>query len=101
MIVYNITIKIIPEIEKEWLCWQQEEHIPDIMATGLFTGWKIFRLLEQDETEGITYVIQYFTPSEENYIRYIENYAPVLREKAFEKWGDQFIAFRTVMKAVH
>lgn len=101
MIVYNVTIKIIPEIEKEWLHWQHLEHIPDIMATGLFTEWKIFRLLEQDESDGITYVVQYFAASEEHYIRYIENYAPLLREKAFEKWGDQFIAFRTVMKAVY
>lgn len=100
MIAYNITMKIDPKIEKEWIQWQREEHIPEIMATGLFTENKFFRLLEQDETEGITYVIQYFVPSMEAYNRYIELYAPLLRKKASDKWHDQFVGFRTVMQVV-
>lgn len=100
MFVYNITIKINPEIEKEWLQWQYDEHIPDIMSTGLFTEWKMFRLLEQDETEGITYVLQYFAATSDNYQRYIEQHASLLRQKAFQRWGDQFIAFRSVLQLV-
>ena len=101
MIVYNITMKVIPEIEAEWIAWQNQEHIPDIMATQLFSDYKFFKLLEQDDKEGITYVIQYFTSSIENYTRYINEFAPALREKAYEKWGNQFIAFRTVMELVN
>jgi hypothetical protein len=101
MICYNITIKIIPSIEAQWVQWQQEEHMPEIMSTGLFTDHKFFKLLEQEESEGITYVVQYFSSSMENYNQYISQFAPALREKAFAKWGDQFIAFRTVMEAVH
>ena len=101
MIVYNITIKILPAIEAEWIQWQQQEHIPEIMATGLFTEYKFFRLLDQDESEGITYVIQYFGSSPENYHQYINQFAPALREKALAKWGNQFIAFRTVMELVN
>ena len=101
MFIYNITIKIETGIEKEWIEWQQKEHIPDVMASGLFSDYKFFRLLEQDETDGITYVIQYFTSSIENYKKYIEKFAPLLREKAFLKWGNQFIAFRTIMQAVN
>lgn len=100
MIVYNITIKIDPEIEMPWLKWQQQEHIPDVMASGLFSHCKMFRLLEQDDTEGITFVVQYFAPALDNYYRYIDEYAPLLRQKAFDKWGNRFIAFRTVMKVV-
>src|SRR5687767_57318 len=101
MVVYNITIKINPGIENEWIHWQQQEHIPEIMATNLFTGYKFFRLLEQEEADGITYVIQYFTSSLENYHQYINQFASALREKALAKWGDQFIAFRTVMELVN
>ena len=101
MIVYNNTVKIDPAIEAAWLQWQQQEHIPDIMASGLFSHYKMFRLLEQDEAEGMTFVVQYFAPTLDNYYRYIEAYAPVLRQKAFDKWGDRFIAFRTVMEVVN
>jgi hypothetical protein len=101
MIVYNITVKIDPAIEAAWIKWQQQEHIPDIMASGQFTQWKMFRLLEQDESEGMTFILQYFAPSLENYNKYIEEYAAVLRKKAFDRWGDRFIAFRTVMEVVN
>lgn len=100
MIVYNITIKIHTAIESEWLVWQKQEHIPEIMSTGLFTENKIFRLLEHDEADSITYVMQYFSHSLENYNSYIEKFALPLRQKAISKWGDRFIAFRTIMELV-
>lgn len=101
MIVYNITNKIDPAIEDAWIQWQQQEHIPEIMASGQFTEWKMFRLLEQDDTDGLTYIIQYFAPAIENYLAYMEEFDLVLRQKAFNKWGDRFIAFRTVMEVVN
>ena len=101
MIVYNITIKIVPEIEADWIHWQQKEHIPEIMAAGLFDDYKFFRLLDQDETDGITYIVQYFAATKEKYNQYVEEFAPALREKALAKWGNQFIAFRTVMQVVN
>jgi hypothetical protein len=101
MIVYNITIKMVAEIEKEWVQWQINEHIPDVMATGMFTDYKFYRLLEEDQDGGITYVVQYFSSSFENYTRYINNSASILRQNSFEKWGNKFIAFRTVMQVVN
>ena len=55
------------------------------MSTGLFTDHKFFRLLGQDETEGITYAVQYSTSSIENYNQYIERFALQLRKKASAK----------------
>jgi len=100
-ICYNITIKINPQIEQEWITWQKEEHIPDIMSTELFNEYKFFKLLDQDESEGITYAVQYFSSSIEHYKKYIQQFAPLLRGKALAKWGDRFIAFRTVMEVVN
>ncbi len=100
MIIYNISIKINAAIEKDWVLWQKQEHIPDIMASGLFSDYKFCKLLEQEDEDAVTYIVQYFAPSIENYKLYIENFAPDLRQKAFDKWGDQFIAFRSVMEIV-
>ena len=100
MIVYNITMKVLPAIEAEWINWQKSEHIPDIMASGQFIDYKFFRLLEQNETDGITYVIQYFSSSIDHYNTYAEEFSPALHQKAFDKWGNQFIAFRTIMQSV-
>jgi len=100
MIVYNTTIKIDAKIEQKWIDWQKNEHIPEIMATGLFTDYKFFRLLEEDK-EGPTYVIQYFASSIERYKKYIDEFATLFNERSFAKWSGQFISFHTVMKVVH
>lgn len=100
MIVYNITIKLLPQIENEWVAWQRNEHIPEMLASGCFTDYKLYRLLEQDESDGITYIIQLFAPSLECYQEYIDKNSTVLRQKALDKWGNRFIAFRTVMQVV-
>lgn len=61
MFIYNITNKVDYSILDEWIKWQPDEHIPEIMSTNLFTDFKFYQLLEQDESDGVTYVIQYFT----------------------------------------
>lgn len=101
MIVYNITIKINPSIQKEWMQWQKEEHIPEIMATRLFANYKFYKLLEQDESDGPTYVVQFFADTYEKYQQYIDEFAPGLRRKSLEKWGDGLIAFRSILQVVH
>jgi len=101
MIVYNVTNKVQPDIEAEWVRWQREEHIPDILASGQFTEYKFYRLLEQDETEGITFVVQYFAPDIDHYDEYVNSFAPALRKKALDRWGNKFIAFRTIMEVVN
>ena len=100
MIVYNISNKVELAIEADWVQWQQQEHIPAVMASGQFTDFKFYKLLEEESDETATYIIQYFASSIESYHNYIRNFAPQLRQQAFDKWGNRFIAFRSVMQAV-
>ena len=100
MIIYNVTIKVRLSIADEWLRWLKGTHIPEVMETGCFTSHKIVRLLETDDSEGPTYAIQYSAESKALYNLYIEKFAGEMRRRSFEKWGDQFIAFRSVMQIV-
>lgn len=98
MIIYNVTVKVTHQIAADWVRWMKDEHMPDLIATGLFIDSRLCRLLEQDEADGVTYVAQYFCDSVEDYNDYIRKHAPVMREKGHKKFGDQFIAFRTLMQ---
>lgn len=100
MIIYNVTIKVEGTIADAWLQWMLHEHIPDVMKTGCFDEYKVVRLLEVDDSEGPTYAIQYHAPSKADYNRYITVHAEGLRQKSFDKWGNRFIAFRSVMQVV-
>jgi Domain of unknown function (DUF4286) len=101
MIIYNVTIKIQSAILQQWLIWLKEEHIPEILNTGCFTQSNILQLLETDDSEGPTYALQFHAESKAQYNRYIELFSAGLRKKSYEKWGDQFIAFRSVMQVVN
>lgn len=101
MIIYNVTVKADHSVADAWLSWLKEEHIPEIINTGCFTSATVLRLLEVDETDGITHAVQYHAESREMYDRYINEFAPAMRNKATEKWGNKFIAFRSVMQVVH
>ncbi|MEO6540744.1 MAG: DUF4286 family protein [Ferruginibacter sp.] len=101
MIIYNVTIKIQRSISDAWLQWLKEEHIPQIIQTGCFTHAVILQLLEVDDTDGPTFAVQYFAESKALYNNYIQNHAAAMRQNGFNKWGDQFIAFRSVMQVVN
>jgi hypothetical protein len=100
MFIYNVTIKIDWAIQEAWVQWMKQEHMPEVVKTGCFTGSQLVRLLDTDEKDGPTYAAQYFAESKPDYNRYIEIHAAILRQKAFDKWGDRFIAFRSLMQVV-
>lgn len=101
MIVYNITAKVTWQVADDWLNWQREEHIPEMLATGLFSDYRIFRLLEQDDNEGPTFTIQFFADTWGKYEEYIRISASALRQKSVKRWGNQTIAFHSVMQLVN
>lgn len=100
MLIYNVTIKVDESIASDWLQWMRQEHIPRIMDTGCFAEFKMVRLLDIDDSEGPTYAVQYFATTMDNYQQYQQQHAPLIRKESIDKWGDRFIAFRTLMEVV-
>ena len=99
--IYNVTIRVDQEIHEAWVDWMKKDHIPKVMDTGCFTHYQFVRLLEIDETDGPTYAVQYYAAAKDQYERYVETYAPVLRREISDAWGDRFIAFRSLMQVVN
>jgi hypothetical protein len=100
MIVYNITSKVRWDILEGWLSWQLNERIPAVLSTGAFDSYQFYRLLEQEDEEGPTFVTQYFTTSLERCEQFMIGFAPRFQEEGRKKWGDGFIAFRSLMESV-
>jgi len=101
MFLYNVTIKVKAEIHTDWLEWLKTEHIPDVMSSDCFSSSKVLRLMEVDDSEGPTFAVQYVAESKALYNRYIDMFAAEMRKRSYEKWGDGFIAFRSVMEVIH
>jgi hypothetical protein len=100
MIVFNSTILPDWSIAQEWLSWIQREYIPAVLSTGFFEQYNLYQLLDQDEEQGPTYVLQFFASSTANYRAYLLGFAEQHHEQALAKWGNQFVVYRTVMQRI-
>mgnify|MGYP006309170489 CR=1 FL=1 len=100
MIIYSVTVKVDLSIHDEWFSWMQEKHIPDVINTGYFTKYKMFRLMEEQQEDGITYTIQYWAESFSDIQNYTKNAAPALQKEHTDKYKGHFVAFRTLLRSV-
>lgn len=101
MILYNVTVNVEASVEREWLEWMQNEHILDVLNTGMFKYAKIFRLLNVEQTEGTaTYAVQYFAASMEDFDAYQEKFGSTLRSEHETRFGGRTVSFRTLMEEV-
>ena len=100
MILYNITYLVPKELVENWLKWMKEEHIPGIMKSELFEKNTLWQIMNLDEQDGLTYALQLYAASSVEYDEYEVQFAPALRLKAAEQWGEQVLAFRTLMRIV-
>lgn len=97
MIIYNITIKIDPAVEEDWVKWMVDKHIPDVMATGLFLRYSFQRILQSVDPEN-TYAIQYFLESSKQLHQYQVKHAKALQTEHTERYKDKFVAIRTLLE---
>lgn len=99
MILYNVTLSVEASIADEWLTWMKDTHINDVMGTGLFTSFEIYKVLLQKEDE-LTYSVQYFVESMSKLQQYQAKHAQQLQAKHINRYGDKIVAFRTVLESV-
>ncbi len=99
MIIYNVTVKVDKDIHREWLKWMKENHIPDVMKTGLFTDNRICKLL-MEENDGVTYAVQYTCNNISDYKKYENEHALRLQKEHRERYKEKALAFRTLLEVI-
>jgi hypothetical protein len=99
MYIYNVTINIQEEVERKWLNWMRDKHIPAMLDTGKFSKALITRVNVEEPMGGVTYSIQYTTQNKATLEAYYQEDAARLRNqsKAFE---GKFVAFRTTLEII-
>jgi hypothetical protein len=98
MILYNITINISYQAEKDWLHYMKTVHIPEILATGVPLECKLLRLLTEIENEGSTYTSQFLFRTMEDFLAYQTGYQASFQERHHELFNGQYVSFRTLLE---
>ena len=100
MILYNLTVRIEHDIEEEWLEYIRNQYVVSVMQTTLFLDFKIYRLLNEPDKEGLTYALQFFSPSLENIERYLSAFARRITEDHLIRFKNKHVAFNTILESV-
>lgn len=100
MYIYNVTVNIDESVEKEWLQWMKEKHIPAMLATGKFVKAKMTLVMINEEMGGTTYSVQYTTDSLETLQKYYQENATLLQNTTPKQFQNKFVSFSTQLKVV-
>jgi hypothetical protein len=101
MILYNVTVNVEESIREDWTTWMQTIHIPDVMATGLFSEFKFLKLLNEEENNtGTTFAIQYFCKDIDTYNKYQAEFAKNLQFEHSRRYKGKFVSFRTILEVL-
>jgi hypothetical protein len=99
MLVYNETFIVDDAIVTEWIEWIKTNHIPSILATGAFDGYKALTVLDSPN-EGITYCIQYQTGSIERYSDFFYRHLENIHKAHNAQFEERFALFHTLMEEI-
>ncbi len=100
MLLYNVTFGIDKQIEMEWIAWMKANYIPAIMETGLFSDYKMYKVLTHEDETSVSYSVQCFSGSIEQVLKYLNEIAPTLVEAHRIRFKDQHVAFNTLLDEI-
>jgi len=99
MIIYNVTVTVDLDIEKDWVEWMKTEHIPDVINTGCFEASRFCRIIKSGQ-EGVSYSIQYAAKDMATLHKYQVQFAAKLQKEHMDRYKDKALAFRTLMEVI-
>jgi hypothetical protein len=73
-------------------------HIPDVLKTGMFTDFTVFKNLAHDVAGEVEFCTQYTAENLEKYDLYRTKFAPELQRHHTEKFGTVARARRVVLE---
>jgi len=101
MIIYNITTLVSWPVHEDWREWLMNEYLPQLMATQLFSHFRIVRLLEVSEDEGPTYAVQLYLKNISDFNSYREKHLRKFQQKEKDAWGDYATSFASLMEVIN
>ncbi len=101
MIIYSVSVSIEAILAQDWQDWMLAHHIPEVIATGCFVGYKFHKQLEPAAEEFfVTYNTRYECLSLEKLAMYQQDFAPALQKDHAARYEGKFKAFRRVYEKI-
>ncbi|HEX6991340.1 MAG TPA: DUF4286 family protein [Gemmatimonadales bacterium] len=88
---YEVTVRVQDQATaNEFSAWMRREHIPAVLATGLFSGAELAQL------DDVSFRTAYLAASRQNLERYLAEHTARLRDDFARRFGGKATATREV-----
>lgn len=98
MIIYEVNLKIDNAIVEDYNQWLVA-HIEEILQIEGFESAEWLEV-ESDDTDHVSYSIQYHLTDRGSLENYFQNHAARLRQDGLERFEGQFTATRRILKKI-
>lgn len=99
MIIYSVRLAVNADILDSWTKWMQDEHIPEMLETKLFSSCQLSRVMEDDAAKQV-FVVNYICESIKDYETYITDYSKAMRQKGIKRFGDEISSSRELQEII-
>lgn len=95
MIIYNVTMNIDESIHEKWMDWMKNSFIKQMVETEHFTAARLVKVLINEEMGGLTYSVQFETPSKATLDNFYSKDHDRLLGEGQKLFGDKMLIFAT------
>ncbi len=100
MIIYNTTVKVELQFVHQFVAFITKEHLVHSMATGFVSDNAFYKLLNIDNSDGVTYCIQYKMTDIGMYNQYCMVFDNQFKEELKNKFGENLVYFSSILQEV-
>lgn len=101
MVVFNITMNVDEQIEKDFVLFVKETWIPMLVNEPLFSDARVCKVLVEEEMGGKTFSLQLNASSLPELEAFEMNRFPIVYQVLHEKFMNKFVIFTTKMEFLH
>lgn len=98
MILYNITFNVELDVVDSFKDYLKEQHIAQLNFGEDLVDYKLFRLLNVDESEAMTMTLQYFLKDIGTYNEHLVVIDKNLKKELFQQFGEKVLYFCSVLE---
>jgi len=100
MIVYNTTFHIEKSVADEVIIYFKNIYMPQAAASGFLLSPRMRRIIMEDESEGVSYSIQFHVKNADTLNFWLESEGRAMQKSLVAKFGHNVNGFTTLLEEI-
>ncbi len=100
MLIFNTTYLVSDKVYGSWMKWIQEQHIPFMLDSQLFSLPQVAKVLSNEEQEGTSFSVQFHVQDMEALRRWNQKYGEVFKTDFSKQFSTEALFFTTVLELI-